>query len=69
MSISGWFKRLFSPAPTDAPLDVAAATDDEKSLDEARIDAGGGGALGLPGDPSSHASPGEEIAESASEGE
>lgn len=63
--MSNWLKRLFSgPARTDAPLDVAAETGDEKSLDEARIDAGGGGALGLTNDPTAHASPGEELAES-----
>jgi hypothetical protein len=62
MSIGDWFKRLFSPARTDAPLDVAAQTDDETTLDEARIEAGGSGALGLPNEPDSHASPADQTA-------
>jgi hypothetical protein len=64
MSIGQWFKRIFSgQASTDAPLDVAVATDDEKTIDEARIDAGGGGMLGM----ESHGSPAEEIADSEAE--
>ena len=62
MSIGDWFKRIFSsPAPTDAPADVAAETNDEMDINEARIDAGGGGAVGFP-DPDTHASPAEELA-------
>lgn len=46
MSIGNWFKRFFSsPASTDASADVAAETGDEKTIDEARIDAGGGGPM------------------------
>ncbi len=45
MGLGDWFKRLFSaPARTDAPLDVANETDDEKTIDEERIEAGGGAA-------------------------
>ena len=62
MSIGDWFKRLFSsPARTDAPADVAAETNDEIDIDEARIDAGGSGAVGFP-DPETHESPADEIA-------
>ena len=62
MSISDWFKKLFSsPARTDAPADVAAKTSDEIDINEARIDAGGSGALGFP-DPETHESPADEVA-------
>ena len=62
MSIGDFFKRIFSsPARTDAPADVAAETNDEIDINEARIDAGGGGVLGFP-DPDTHASPAEEVA-------
>ena len=66
MSIGQWFKKLFSgPARTDASPGVANEIDDEIDINEARIDAGGGGPIGL----SSHASPGEEagLAEEESE--
>jgi len=46
MSIGNWFKRIFSsPAGTDAPADVAAETNDEIDINEARIDAGGGSTM------------------------
>jgi hypothetical protein len=65
MSIGNWFKRIFSsPAPTDAPADVAAETNDEIDINEARIDAGGSGPVGFPGEPDTHASPGDAIADS-----
>lgn len=63
-----WLKRLFSSrASSDAPVDVAPGTNEEIDINEARIDAGGGGALGFPGEPDSHASPGEQIADAESE--
>ncbi len=66
MSIGQWFKNLFSgPARTDAPPGVANETDDEIDINEARIDAGGGGTLGV----SSHESPGEEAGEAEAESE
>lgn len=68
MSISDWFKRIFSgPARTDASVEVANETHDEIDINEARIDAGGGGPLGLSNDPASHASPGEEAADAEAE--
>ena len=42
MSFGDWFKRLFSPSRTDAPIDVANETNDETTIDEARMAAGGG---------------------------
>ena len=46
MSIGDWLKRIFSsPARSDAPLDVANETGEEKTIDEQRIGAGGGNAL------------------------
>jgi hypothetical protein len=78
MSIGEWFRNLFSGSPrvrTDGEPSATtteeyqAVASEEKGLDEARIDAGGGGALGITGDPSSHASPGEEIAEAEADAE
>jgi len=62
MSFGDWFKRLFSPARTDAPIDVANETGEETTIDEARMAAGGGGTL--PDD-----SAGMQAAESVAEGE
>ena len=44
MSLGNWFKRLFSPTRTNAPADIA--NDEETTIDEARIAAGGGSMLG-----------------------
>jgi hypothetical protein len=61
MSIGDWFKRIFSsPARTDAPADVAAETNDEMDINEARIDAGGSGEFGVP-DPQTHESPADDL--------
>jgi hypothetical protein len=68
MSIGQWFKNLFSgPAKTDAPIEVANETDDEVDINEARIDAGGSGPVGMSNDPASHADPGEQTAQAETE--
>lgn len=66
MSIGSWFKKLF-PARVDNT--EPGAVSEEKDINEARIDAGGGGALGFPGEPDSHADPAEKIAQSDPEPE
>lgn len=65
MSFLDRLRSMFSgPARTES----AAGTEGE-SIDEARIDAGGSGALGFTGEPDSHASPADELAESEPESE
>jgi len=64
MSTGQWFKNLFSGrARTDAPPEVANETNEEIDINEARIDAGGGGAFGS----GSHDSPGEEAGQAEAE--
>ena len=65
MSIGQRLKNLFSgPARSDASPDIAHETGEEVDINEARIDAGGSGPVGFPGEPDTHASPGEDVAES-----
>ena len=66
MSIGQWFKNLFSGgASRHASPEVAHQVHEEKTIVEARVDAGGGGAFW----PDSHANPGEEAGMAEKESE
>jgi hypothetical protein len=77
MRIGDFFKRLFPARVQGSSGDVSDANaalaeeygaSEQRSVDEARIESGGGGALGFPA-PGSHMGPGDEIAESESRSE
>ena len=62
MSIGNWFKKLFSSSASPA---ASAGMDGKVDINEARIDAGGSGIMGV----AQHQSPGEDTAQYESRGE